>query len=166
MFRRVVSALAVLSLLASQWARVPHAHSRMTTEERQKHDATPHVHLPLGMQAGHSHGHHHSHAHQGGHQHVSGTHHASASVPQAFSATGSDHEADVVYLPHALDAPAITNGQAVANGSWHVSLQHPIATWEVLLGVNAREWNCWHPPDLMVDAARAPIYLTLRTLRI
>jgi hypothetical protein len=162
MFRRVVSTLVVLGLFASHLAVVPHVHAGMQPTARQEHDATPHFHLPFGggIHAGHSHDHHHTHAHS----HVGGSHHASDCAPIWSGAGGSDHDADAVYLPETFGAPAITNVDNIAAASSHFSPLHTLAIWLSHSGANANTAPHWHPPELMGDAA--PLYLTLRTLRI
>jgi len=160
MFRRIVSIVVVLGLLAGNLAAVPHAHSGMTAAEHEAHDATPHFHLPTacGGLSGHSHG--PGHAHQ--HFHGDRTPSASANVPVIASLAAIDHDSNAIYTPDSVgrnsnvDTAAAVPSRLLASPSFEWAISGDAA--------HASRWQ--KAPQEESRGDTAPLYLVLRTLRI
>ena len=168
MFRRAVSLLVIAGLIVGQLAAIPHAHGAMSAEEQREHDATPHFH---NRWLGHP---HHDHAHpHGGHSHshsakVHPKHSKPASddsstQPLGLVPSGSAHDADAIYLPHA-GAPSMTSHKVTIAWALQVGKLTPLAFCFAVSQAKGEDYLRWHPPDEVQDAS--DYYLTLRNLRI
>lgn len=92
MFRHILSTLALVGFIASQWAAMPHAHGG---SEGAAHSAVPHVHTS-------SHSHRHGHGH---HHHP--THHKHRPNGNGVQ-DGTNHDSDAIYLP--MSTPTVHRG--------------------------------------------------------
>ena len=146
MHERCLSFVAILGLLASQLAAMPHAHAGMTTAEQQKHAAKPHFHTGK-----HSHSHDHSH---GGHSHRHDT-------PANEPASEPSHDDAAVYFDVETDLVLISKT---------ASLDANQATFQIVAIVELEQISPdslarhWHPPNTGQDGTET--YLTLRNLRL
>lgn len=163
MLPRSLAFAAIVGLLASQLAALPHAHSWTSPIEQQKHDSTPHVHLEwLGLSQ-----HRHEHSH-GGHTHS----HAKGGQREAKPIEEQDDTAPIQNSgDHKTSAIVVSVPLGLS-----VAISHqdaPTATSQLLAGevpfvcqidLNRNQPICWHPPDLAW--ADSHLYLSLRNLRI
>jgi hypothetical protein len=161
MFRRCVSFLVIVGLLASQLAAIPHAHGAMSAEEQQKHDTTPHVHFFAHGKHCHSHSHAHGHCHC--HQSDKAQPASKSPNPRQPTRDGFDHDQTAIYLGAAEQLTLASNSTSMV----------PVAIADLPSTVDATIYGFegasvlslpWHPPDEVADDSQA--YLTLRTLRI
>lgn len=153
-FRRCVFLIAIVGLLASQLAAVPHAHGGLTIDEQREHDATPHFH---------SHGFHHRHDHTpGGHRHrhfvqpsEGRPHQRPDRIPQReHDATAIDCRWQVLAVSQTWSTTKLV--------TWGTTLNdYPLANCSF---ASESEFIAGRPPDQVLD--RSNLYLTLRNLRI
>jgi hypothetical protein len=162
MFRRCVSLLVIVGLFASQLAAIPHAHGATSSEEQQKHDAKPHIHL-----FGHcSHSHSHSHAKDDHHHHHDSipSEDESANHPLAPISDVPEHDSDAFYFVASPSIFAGSTTQIHTISAMVMALQTPTAGWAGEHQAESARGLPWHPPDTVLDDSET--YLTLRTLRI
>ena len=151
-----------MGLFASQLASIPHAHAGNSTEEQQKHDATPHFHCrSLGQdhhESDHSQG-RHSHQDDGHSEPAKNSHHQ----PLSDGLRDAGHDATAVYCPG--NATSASVGQQHGSYLWLLSGLGILAICQSLqpeLSCGPFGWG--RPPDKVLDDSN--IYLTLRHLRI
>lgn len=168
MLHRCISLLVILGLFAGQLAAVPHAHAELSTEDRQEHDATPHIHCHW---PGHDHHGHYDH----GHGHSNGDqprHHFGGVGPADRPADRSpqdgvsefDHGASMICVPVTMTAVAAGRQVAQASTAQWWTAHAVLANIGPNLGKRGDSNGSWRPPDFLRDGSG--IYLTLRQLRI
>lgn len=163
MFRRTVSLLIIVGMLASQLAAVPHAHGATSEEAKRKHDATPHFHWFGHCSNCKSHSHDHGkHCHQ--HEHPTSEDRPTERKESQPVGDTMDHNADAIYVVGGTTLTVGSATQQAAVQSVLAALQMPIATSIVAVEVVIPAERTWRPPDQVLDDSDA--YLTLRTLRI
>jgi hypothetical protein len=160
---RCLAILAVLGLLASQLAAMPHGHAGMTSEGEQRHNATPHFHF--GSHADHAHGHSHH-----GHSQPHPTPLDSANLAddlgdqQPFDGSQeSDHDHDAIYVSE-LDITNSNSAPRVTGAELSGVVTDCAFVWTIELYLCQNSSQQWHPPDKVLDASET--FLTLRNLRI
>lgn len=163
MFRRIVSFVVVLGLLAGNLAAVPHAHGSMTATEQATHDSTPHFHLPFGAveHAAHSHAHGHHCHHK--HSHVSG-HAVTAKAPSASGKCAVAHDSNAIYLSTVVGLYEAVKVDPAGSISSLPLDSLVVSLLAIQPSLRPAQWAWRNASGSLGDAA--PLYLTLRTLRI
>lgn len=165
MFRRSVSVLVIAGFLANQLAVIPHAHGAASTDEQQKHNATPHLHCEWHDHAVYDHADHdHGHSHSGnGHKgNAKPSSNDSEGPSLAIGLCGVDHDIDVIMV--SIQATTASRSQNQVVSEWQFAALAPLPTclgeFQSSFGQSTR----WVSPDKVLDGS--DIYLTLRNLRI
>ena len=153
--RKVSSIFALLGLVVSQMATLPHAHAGLSPGQERELNARPHIHVGREPPA-HSHDHLHSQGHDGPSQAQISANGRLGRV-RIYSST-NEHDTDAIYL--SSGSTAWTHRVSVA-----AELSKPTSNDFVSLLSEVRSsFLSRHPPNR--DTHSGKLFLKLRTLRI